>query len=128
LSVLDKHQALFSDVRQPDLCHEDLHGHNILFHYQEGKWQLATILDFDKAWAGHRETDLARLDLWKVMTSKQFWQSYQAVCPVSPLYKQRRPVYQLLWCFEYARQTADHLADTQQVCAELEIPCIERFE
>ena len=128
LSTLDEHKALFSDVQQSSLCHEDLHKHNILFHYRQGEWHLATILDFDKAWAGHSETDLARLDLWKGMTDRQFWQSYEAICPVAPLYKQRRPIYQLLWCFEYAQQTADHLADTQRVGAELGIPCIERFE
>jgi len=128
LSTLDEHKALFSDVQQSSLCHEDLHKHNILFHHRRGEWHLATILDFDKAWAGHSETDLARLDLWKGMTDRQFWQSYEAICPVSPLYRQRRPIYQLLWCFEYARQTADHLADTQRVGAELGIPRIEKFE
>jgi fructosamine-3-kinase len=128
LTVVDDRKALFSDVQQSSLCHEDLHQHNILFDHRQGEWHLATILDFDKAWAGHSETDLARLDLWKGMTDREFWQSYEAICPVAPLYKQRRPIYQLLWCFEYARQTADHLADTQRVGAELGIPCIERFE
>jgi hypothetical protein len=26
--------------------------HNILFQYRQGQWHLATILDFDTAWAG----------------------------------------------------------------------------
>jgi len=128
LSTLDEHKALFSDVQQPSLCHEDLHKYNILFDHRQGEWHLATILDFDKAWAGHSESDLARLDLWKGMTDRQFWQSYEAICPMSPLYERWRPIYQLLWCFEYARQTTEHLADTQRVCAELGIPCVERFE
>ncbi|MEW6093889.1 MAG: fructosamine kinase family protein, partial [Chloroflexota bacterium] len=104
------------------------HKHNILFQRQQGQWRLATILDFDKAWAGHHETDLARLELWEGMTSKAFWRSYRAICPADPLYKQRRPIYQLLWCLEYARPTAKHLADTQRVCAELGLPGLERFE
>jgi fructosamine-3-kinase len=128
LTVVDDHKALFSDARQSSLCHEDLHQHNILFGHRQGQWHLATILDFDKAWAGHSETDLARLDLWKGMTDRSFWQSYEAICPVSSLYRQRRPIYQLLWCFEYTQQTAEHLADTQRVCAELGIPCIGGFE
>lgn len=127
-SVLEKRQHLFSDIRQASLCHEDLHQHNILFEHRQGRWRLATILDFDKAWAGHAETDLARLELWKGMTSDEFWRSYAALCPVAPLYEQRRPVYQLLWCLEYARPTAGHLADTQRLCAELGLPRLERFE
>jgi len=128
LPVLDEHRHLFLDVRQASLCHEDLHHYNILFQYRQGQWHLATILDFDKAWAGHHEIDLARLDLWKGMTSNEFWSSYEAVCQIEPLYTQRRPIYQLLWCLEYARQTAEHLADTQRLCAELGLPRLERFE
>jgi fructosamine-3-kinase len=127
-ALLDERVYLFSDVRQVSLCHEDLHRHNILFQRHEGRWRLATILDFDKAWAGHHETDLARLELWKGMMGDSFWQAYEALCPVEPLYRGRRPVYQLLWCLEYARPTAEHLADTQQVCVELGLPHIERFE
>jgi hypothetical protein len=128
LSALDQRKGLFSNVQRSSLCHEDLHGHNILFHQEDGEWRLATILDFDKAWAGHAETDLARLDLWRGMTSPAFWQAYETVHPPDELYKLRRPVYQLLWCLEYARPTQDHLADTRRVCAELGIPAIENFE
>ena len=127
-SVLDKQKHLFLDVHQASLCHEDLHQHNILFQYRQGQWRLATILDFDKAWAGHHETDLARLDLWKGMTSREFWPAYEAICPIEPLYEQRRPIYQLLWCFEYAQPTAEHLADTQYLCAELGLKGFEGFE
>ncbi len=127
-SVLSQHTHLFEGIRNASLCHEDLHSHNILFENQQGHWRLATILDFDKAWAGHRETDLARLNLWRGMTNEEFWQAYEAIHPIEPLYKQRRPIYQLLWCLEYARSTAKHLADTQRVCQELRIPVIEYFD
>jgi aminoglycoside phosphotransferase (APT) family kinase protein len=127
LSVLDKNAGLFADVRSARLCHEDLHRHNILFHYQEGQWRLATILDFDKAWAGHAESDLARLDLWRGMMGRGFWEAYEKVHPRDVLYQWRRPIYQLLWCLEYARPTAQHLADTQHVCAELGLASIEQF-
>ena len=127
-SALEKRRALFCDVRDASLCHEDLHKHNILFQYRQGRWHLATILDFDKAWAGHHETDLARLEFWRGMTSDQFWEGYEAIHPVGPLYQQRRPIYQLLWCLEFARPTAEHLADTQRLCAELDLPRLKRFE
>jgi aminoglycoside phosphotransferase (APT) family kinase protein len=128
ISLLVKQKHLFLDVRQASLCHEDLHGHNLLFQKQQGQWRLATILDFDKAWAGHHETDLARLEFWKGMMSEAFWQAYKNACPIGSLYQQRRPIYQLLWCLEYARPTAEHLADTQHLCAELGLPPIKRFD
>jgi Ser/Thr protein kinase RdoA (MazF antagonist) len=61
MKVLDDNKDLFSEVGQTCLCHEDLHGYNILFRQVDGPWRLATILDFDKTWAGHHESDLARL-------------------------------------------------------------------
>jgi Ser/Thr protein kinase RdoA (MazF antagonist) len=62
--VLDQSRHLFLDVNQSSLCHEDLHKYNILFQYGEGRWRLATILDFDKAWAGHHEIDLKQSSQW----------------------------------------------------------------
>lgn len=126
-NVLGQHAHLFADVETANLCHEDLHKHNILFAQQQDGWQLATVLDFDKGWAGHHETDLARLDLWTDMTTYEFWQAYQEVRAVDPLYPQRRPIYQLLWCLEVAWEDEKHLADTRAVCEELSIPIIETF-
>ena len=125
--VLDQYAHLFNDVGTANLCHEDLHMHNILFTQYQGQWRLATVLDFDKGWAGHHETDLARLDLWTDMTNEAFWQGYQAVRTVDPLYEQRRPIYQLFWCLEVAWQSKKHLADTRQVCEELGIPNIASY-
>lgn len=127
-SALERQRPLFRDVQRASLCHEDLHKHNILFRRHRGRWRLATILDFDKAWAGHHETDLARLELWQGMTSAEFWGPYEAICPIAPLYRERRALYQLLWCLEYARPTAEHLADTQRLCRELGLPRLARFE
>jgi aminoglycoside phosphotransferase (APT) family kinase protein len=118
-AVLSDHAVLFDDVRAPNLCHEDLHKHNILFRHQEGRWMLATVLDFDKAWSGHFETDLARLELWTGMVEQPFWQPYLAHRSLSAAYEPRRPLYQLLWCLEYARPTPQHLAVTSQICATL---------
>lgn len=127
-SVLEKHRELFVDVRHASLCHEDLHKYNILFRYQQGAWRLTTILDFDKAWAGHHEIDLARFEFWEGALGPEFWKSYEAFHPLEPLYSQRCPIYQLLWCFEYAQPTAKHLADTQRLCAELGISRFDRFD
>jgi fructosamine-3-kinase len=128
LSVLNRYSDLFLDVRQASLCHEDLHGYNILFSQEVQGWRLATILDFDKAWAGHSESDLARLDLWRNMTSPAFWEAYTEIHSLSPSYQQRRAIYQLFWCLEFAQPTQQHLADTRLVCRELGVLLPKEFE
>jgi aminoglycoside phosphotransferase (APT) family kinase protein len=127
LSVLDHNANLFDNSNQASLCHEDLHQHNILFNLMQGQWHLATILDFDKAWAGPAESDLARLELWKGMTGKAFWDAYTLTAPVSPLYPQRRLVYQLLWCLEFAVPSPQHISDTLQICDALGVQLPKPF-
>jgi len=79
------------------------------------------VIDFDSAWAGCSESDLARLEFWRGMTGEGFWEAYQDYVPVSVSYPERRPIYQLLWCLEYARPTAQHITDTERVCTALGI-------
>jgi aminoglycoside phosphotransferase (APT) family kinase protein len=119
LSVLEQNAALFETGDPASLCHEDLHQHNILFSRIQGQWRFATILDFEKAWAGPAESDLARLDLWRGMTSPAFWDAYRQTAPVSEGYSYRRLIYQLLWCLEFALPSPQHRTDTQQVCDAL---------
>jgi hygromycin-B 7''-O-kinase len=126
--VLNDRRELFATITQPCLTHDDLHQHNILFTPEGSGWRLAGILDFDSAYAGHHESDLARLDLWRGMTSPRFWRAYLAVHDLDPGYDERRPVHQLLWCLEYAEPTPEHLADTARVCRELGIPPVTSFE
>jgi fructosamine-3-kinase len=128
LSLVEKHATLFRGVTQPSLCHEDLHAHNILFHRQHGQWRLATLLDFDKAWVGHHEIDLARMEFWRGVLGDGFWPAYKAIIPIDPAYEQRRPIYQLLWCLEFARPTPQHFRDTLGLCAQLGLPAIESFD
>ena len=109
------------------MCHEDLHQHNILFERRENGWRLATILDFDKAWAGHGESDLARLALWRGMSHEALWKAYQALHAREAGWEERRLIYQLLWCLEFARETPEHLADTRRLSQQLGVP-FERFE
>jgi len=125
LSLIAEHEALFRGINKARLCHEDLHHQNILFRETGSGWELATILDFEKAWAGHAEIDLARLEFWDGMVGDGFWEGYGAA--FDPGYAQRRLIYQLLWCLEYAAPTERHLRDTQWVCEQLGIPVITDF-
>ena len=128
LALLARHKHLFLNVTQARLCHKDLHPYNILFRQKAGEWQLATILDFDKAWAGHHEIDLAKVALWTGMTGDGFWERYTQIMTVDDGYLERRPFYQLWWCLEYAANTPKHLADTRILCDLLDFPRIELFE
>ena len=128
LSVLDKSNDLFPQDLKASLCHDDLHGYNILFQQEGNQWRLSAILDFEKAWAGHAETDLAKMDLWTEMTSDDFWQAYLANASLDDQYLQRQPIYQLLWCLEYAQPTPKHLSDTQTLCHKLGIAPIHTFD
>ena len=121
IKLLQERASLFEEINQPTLCHDDLHKHNILFHRENGEWKLSAILDFDSAYAGHHESDLSRLDLWHGMIGPGFWEAYTEVLPISPAYKERRPIHQLLWCLEYAAVTPEHMEDTRQVYAQLKL-------
>ena len=124
--VVQDRQDLFEEINEPVLTHDDLHGHNILILSNQGEWVISGLLDFDKTWAGHGESDLARMDLWG-MTTTHFWSGYSSFCKVNQYYEARRPIYQLLWCLEYARETEQHLKDTARICIELGIKPITTF-
>jgi fructosamine-3-kinase len=119
--VLNARAALFGGMNDGALCHDDLNPHNILVARQDGRWRVTAVVDFDSAWAGSGESDLARLELWRGMTDDGFHDAYRGVLPAAAGYQERRPIYQLLWCLEYARATPQHRADTAAVCAELGI-------
>ncbi|MGH2410114.1 MAG: fructosamine kinase family protein, partial [Chloroflexota bacterium] len=104
------------------LCHEDLNPYNILVHDDAGGLPTVAVIDFDSAWAGCSESDLARLEFWRGMVGEGFWKAYRSCASVDPRYPERRPFYQLLWCLEYASATPQHLADTAAVCRSLGIP------
>jgi fructosamine-3-kinase len=125
LAALERYAGWFSDVTEARLTHEDLHEWNVLFAQRGNRWQLTGIVDFDKAWAGHAESDLARLEFWDGMTDAAFWESYTALQTVEPQFAQRRLIYQLFWCLEFARATPRHLADTRRVVAGLGLPPVE---
>jgi aminoglycoside phosphotransferase (APT) family kinase protein len=119
IAMLRDRAHLFGDVSQASLCHEDLHGHNIIFATDQGRPRLAAILDFDSAWAGHHESDLARLELWHGMTGEGFWEAYKEIRQVAETYPHRRLIHQLMWCLEYNSTTPEHIADTRRVCEAL---------
>lgn len=127
LTMLDRKAALFQDIHAPALCHEDLHHYNLLLDNENGEWRLAGILDFEKAWSGDREIDLARMELWH-MTGEPFWNAYLERCPLGAVDAERKAAYQLIWCVEYAEDTTEQIEITRGLCRSLGLPVIETFE
>jgi aminoglycoside phosphotransferase (APT) family kinase protein len=120
--LLDREAGLFVGGQVPRLCHDDLHHANLIFRASRGGWRLAGVLDWDKAWAGPGESDVARMAFWDDITGPGFWEVYRAAVPEVEGESQRRLVYQLLWCLEYDDTSARHRADTEALRRELRLP------
>ena len=119
LDLLDRKASLFDDQLHSTLWHDDLQHTNLIFRPGRASWQLAAVLDWDKAWAGPPESDIARMSFWDDMTGAGFWEVYEAAAPPAEGRFERELVYQLLWCFEYPVNTPRHRADTASVCLRL---------
>jgi aminoglycoside phosphotransferase (APT) family kinase protein len=94
------------------LTHDDLHHGNVLFARRADTWRLAGLIDWDKAWSGSRESDVARMAFWDDMTGPGFWQVYDRAASFAAGWEHRFAIYQLLWCLEYDDGTDRHIADT----------------
>jgi aminoglycoside phosphotransferase (APT) family kinase protein len=127
LDVLESRASLFEGLARPTLCHEDLNPNNLVFTTRDGQPVLSGILDFESAWSSTGESDLARLDLWRMTKGQALQQGYAEVAHTDSKYAARKPVLQLLWCLEYAEHDASsqHQADTDQVCKALGITPIQ---
>jgi aminoglycoside phosphotransferase (APT) family kinase protein len=118
--LLDRESHLF-EQQSSVLCHDDLHHGNLIFQASPSGWQLAAVLDWDKAWAGPAESDVARMTFWDDMTGPGFWEVYRSEMPITAGEPQRTPIYQLLWCLEYDDRSARHLADTNALRRHLHL-------
>jgi aminoglycoside phosphotransferase (APT) family kinase protein len=113
-TLLDREARLF-EGGTATLAHDDLHHGNVLVTPDGGNWRLAGVIDWDKAWAGPAESDLARMAFWDDMTGQGFWDVYRAAVPEADGWPRRALVHQLLWCLEYPAPTERHRADTAAV-------------
>jgi len=114
--LLDLHEQLFVDgPQQATLVHDDLHHDNILFAQRGGRWRLAGVIDWDKAWSGPPESDVARMAFWDDMTGHRFWQVYDEAVAVTAGRDQRLLLYQLLWCLEYGDGSDRHAGHTAEL-------------
>jgi Ser/Thr protein kinase RdoA (MazF antagonist) len=127
LDVLEWRSSLFERLPAPTLCHEDMNPYNLVFDIRDGLPVLSGILDFESAWASTGESDLARLELWRLTGGSALREGYSEIDSAGSEYRARKPVLQLLWCLEYAEHnaSAEHQAVTDRVCRELGIESIQ---
>ncbi|MGY1617021.1 phosphotransferase [Geodermatophilus sp. SYSU D00691] len=124
--LLDRDAGCFDGVR-PGLVHDDLHHGNVVLAESGGSWRITGVLDWEKAWAGSAESDVARMAFWDGMTGPGFWEVYRAAVPEDDGFAHRALLHQLAWCFEYPVSTARHDRDTAAVCAALGVAPPSRF-
>lgn len=121
--MLDRNAGLFARPDPPTLCHDDLHHDDVLFRRRcDGGRELAGLLDWDEAWAGPAESDIARMAFWDDMTGPGFWSVYRAAVPARDGQPERSLIHQLLWCLEYDDGSPRHAADTAALRRELAVP------
>ena len=111
-ALLERSPILRGVGQDAVLSHDDLHHRNLLVSLGPDGWWPAAVLDWDKAWAGPAEADLARVAFWDDMTGPGFWSVYRDAVPRSDGEDERLAAHQLLWCLEYDAPTARHRADT----------------
>jgi aminoglycoside phosphotransferase (APT) family kinase protein len=109
--LLDREAALFPEVDGAVLVHDDLHAANLLVS-DDAEPVLTAVVDWDKAWAGPADGDLART---------AFWDGLPDLEPDGPVRvpERRLHVLQLLWCLEREDGSARHAADTAGLCRRL---------
>jgi aminoglycoside phosphotransferase (APT) family kinase protein len=112
--VLDREAALFPDDEGAVLVHDDLHAANLLVS-DGGPPRLTAVLDWDKAWAGPADGDLARTSFWDGLPDLE-------PADRQRLSERRLLVLQLLWCLERQDDAPRHVADTASLCRRLGVP------
>jgi aminoglycoside phosphotransferase (APT) family kinase protein len=120
--LLERDAGAFVVRARPVLTHDDLHHGNVLVREQDARWTVVAVLDWDKAWAGPGEWDVARMAFWDDMTGRSFWETYRAARPLAPGEDHRRLIYQLIWCLEHEWPHERHRADTAALCHLLGVP------
>jgi hypothetical protein len=74
------------------------------------------VIDWDKAWAGPPESDVARMAFWDDMTGDDFWDSYNAEVPPAEGRAERALIYQLL-CASSIRSARHATGPIRPPCA-----------
>jgi fructosamine-3-kinase len=97
LKVFDD-STIFNQITQARMFHADLWEGNVLVRKSNDKWQVAAIIDIDKAIFGDHEMEFAS----PIMLNEDFLKGYGKKLGDSTASKYRRKVYNLLGSFMYA--------------------------
>lgn len=96
LDVFDQ-QAIFDQITEPRMVHADLWEGNVLVSEHDGQWQVAALIDIDKAIFGDSELEFA----FPTLLNDDFLQGYGRRPPASPAAQFRQNAYRLLYSFMY---------------------------
>jgi aminoglycoside phosphotransferase (APT) family kinase protein len=90
--------AIFDQVAQACMVHADLWEGNVLVSENDGKWDVAALIDVDKAIFGDKDLEFASPTMW----NDDFLRGYGPRDDQSPNSIFRRKAYRLLESFMYA--------------------------
>ena len=94
MRVHERLDRLLANGDCPRLVHWDIWATNIMVRQNDGRWQIAALLDPNCKYA-HAESELAYLDLFHTVTPT-FMKAYQEKFKLpGEFYQVRKPVYQL---------------------------------
>ena len=91
--LFTKNASLFETVREPVLVHADLWEGNVLARQKNGVWEIAAIIDGDRAYFGDLDYDFA--NPW--MINEHFLEGYGPAPADTPDRQKKNKLYRLLW-------------------------------
>lgn len=90
--------AVFDQIATPQLTHSDLWEGNVLVHEKDGRWQIAALIDVDKAVFGDKSREFS----FPTLLNDDFLRGYRGVVEQSAEGVFRQNGYRLLENFMYA--------------------------
>ena len=120
---IDFNQHLLDIDVAPQLLHNDFFIDNILMHNSGNKWEISGIIDFEWAFAGHNEFEIAKVISQMLLDypsheykpeAKGFFRGYRKYSRISRDFEKRRPLYTL----HHLLHWANHCTRNRQRCLE----------
>ncbi len=91
--LFTENAPLFESVQSPALVHADLWEGNVLAQRKNGAWEIAAIIDGDRAYFGDLDYDFA--NPW--MINEHFLEGYGPAPADTPDRQKKNKLYRLLW-------------------------------
>lgn len=124
-SIFEQNKALFDQIKQPVLVHNDLWAANVLVHGEQEEWSIAAIIDGDRSMFADREYEaILNTD------SAAFHAGYGRPLESSPEGQARRLAYRLLSSYfnAYVHQHQVNQPEDGRIFEERTLDLMEKWK